>query len=350
MRRADMDETNTIAPARCSFMTGMTAFVMATAPNRLTSKACRHVSMVLSSIRSIGGWMNALLTRMSMRPSSVIAASASAAQCDWSVTSVQRHTARRPSATTSSATFRSRSSVRAPRTTSAPSRAKARAVSRPIPGPMPETTATRSFSNTGNSQQPPSPTARVSPYPWRHTYGYGGMDMSPPVGHYPSGCRRPCALPRGHTLREKQDALGSHRAGPPEREYGVFGDPPPVWSSSIPGHVSSSNGEERHPAAVVAPERVVQIGARLGSVAVDLDPAIGDEVLGHREQAQPLLEERQHLLEGSSRPPCPRVVQYGIRGEQRAQDVPVLVVDRFGVCVQEVRDGNAGGHLVAARP
>src|SRR5687768_16913217 len=85
----------------------------------------------------------ALFTRMSTRPNSAIAASTSAWQSSGRATSVRTDSARRPAVSTAFSVSASRSTRRAPSTTSAPASARARANTTPRPEDAPVTTATR---------------------------------------------------------------------------------------------------------------------------------------------------------------------------------------------------------------
>jgi hypothetical protein len=79
---------------------------------------------------------------MSARPSSLRTRAASASQSSGDVMSHTTCSARRPNASTSGAHRAMRFSRRAAITMSAPSAARASEMSRPMPGPSPDTTAT----------------------------------------------------------------------------------------------------------------------------------------------------------------------------------------------------------------
>ena len=104
----------------------------------MTWRNCSGVSRVAGTAVPIP----ALLTRMSTRPSSAIAASTSAVHDSGSLTSVVTVRARRPVSRTCSAVCSSSSVRRAPRATSAPASASAWAKATPSPLEAPVTTAT----------------------------------------------------------------------------------------------------------------------------------------------------------------------------------------------------------------
>src|SRR4051812_5162908 len=129
-------------------MCGAIARVMCSAPNRLMSITSRHACRSASSTDFASPPWKALFTRMSMPPSSAAARSASSKHASGSTTSQRTGSARRPRASTSYATASSFASVRPPSTMSAPCCASASEMSRPMPGPMPDTTATLFSNNT----------------------------------------------------------------------------------------------------------------------------------------------------------------------------------------------------------
>ena len=130
----------TIEPPPPWRIAGITACVIFSVPPRLM----RIASWICRSVASDSGtsWppVAALLTSTSMRPNSSSVRSTRLRHWSASVTLVGTQSARRPSAWTSAATASSFEGVRAASTMSAPSRAQTSEMSRPMPGPMPETT------------------------------------------------------------------------------------------------------------------------------------------------------------------------------------------------------------------
>src|SRR5579875_2175912 len=103
---------------------------------------CRNCSGV-SRLAGTAVPMPALLTRMSMRPNSAIAAAAACRQSSGLATSVRTTSWRRPAFSTSAAVSASRAARRAASTTSAPASASACANTTPSPEDAPVTSATR---------------------------------------------------------------------------------------------------------------------------------------------------------------------------------------------------------------
>src|SRR3990172_3646556 len=141
MRLAASEAMLTMRPPPRSRMGRIAAREQLKVPPRLTSTILSHSACDMSSTRR-GRPKPALFTRRSSPPSSATARATMA--CAWlsSATLAVTTTARRPSARTSSATVRARSSSRSFTATSAPSRASPSARPRPIPCPAPVTSET----------------------------------------------------------------------------------------------------------------------------------------------------------------------------------------------------------------
>src|SRR5438105_2267635 len=136
------DEMLTTAPSPPSAMVGTQKRVSRKAVVTLKWNASSKLrSLVRTASR--GSQPPALLTRMSMRPSSWVVASTKRSSWLRSVTSQGKARARRPRARTRSAVASISLWVRAAQTTSAPASARASAEPAPIPRPAPVTTATR---------------------------------------------------------------------------------------------------------------------------------------------------------------------------------------------------------------
>src|SRR5437660_64264 len=133
------DPMKTIDPPR-SLRWGTAALVACMVPTRLISKARRHSSKSAPSIPPKMVSRAATLTRASRRPKRSMANPIKPWHWLGSVTSVTCHATRVAAGSTSWATFSRFASVRAPSTTLAPSRTAAAAISRPRPGPVPDTT------------------------------------------------------------------------------------------------------------------------------------------------------------------------------------------------------------------
>ena len=152
----------TMAPLRCLVMAGRTALVQWNVPFRLTSSTAFQSSSFMRSSRP-SRVMPALFTRMSMRPSSVSNRSAIAATSAHSATFALMTSARRPCDNTARAVSSARVTSRSTTATSAPSRAKASAMARPIPWAAPVTIATFPASITAVQRPAPRPSRPDSP-------------------------------------------------------------------------------------------------------------------------------------------------------------------------------------------
>lgn len=123
-------------------MWGTAAFTRWNIALRFTAMVRSHSSSGMSRIDSCVHCTAALLTRTSTRPNSDTACSMRARQCAGSARSPGARTARRSASRTSRAVSSASScSSRQPMTTSAPSRAKARATAFPMPESAPVMTA-----------------------------------------------------------------------------------------------------------------------------------------------------------------------------------------------------------------
>ena len=125
------------------------------------------------SVVSMNAWgmvPPALLTTMSMPPSSATAASTSFAMPSRDPRSPSTTTAFRPSASICAATSASWSAVRAPMTTSAPTSAKAVAMRAPMPRPAADTTATLPSSRKRSRITGTSPLSPTVSWAWRWSY------------------------------------------------------------------------------------------------------------------------------------------------------------------------------------
>src|SRR4030095_12873618 len=130
------EHTETIRPQPAARMCGNAACIAQNALISPTRKECSRASSVLYSRRATPPPPQALFTRMSVLPNSLTAHSTAA--ITWSRTPTP------PGA--SSAPARPVSSTSSATSTFAPSRAKRRAIARPIPCPAPVTIAARPFS------------------------------------------------------------------------------------------------------------------------------------------------------------------------------------------------------------
>ncbi len=130
---------NTTEPP-CSFIDGITACVICIVPKRLISRACRQLSQSASSSPPNTASSAAQFTSASIVPKRSMAVAASRAHCSGSVMSVTSHATFAPDGSISAAAFSRFAWVRAPIATLAPSRSAAAAISRPRPGPTPDTT------------------------------------------------------------------------------------------------------------------------------------------------------------------------------------------------------------------
>src|SRR5438132_3273975 len=109
-------------------------------PTTLISRARRHSEKSAPSTPPKIVSRAATLTRASRWPKRSKASLVRRTHCSGSVMSVTCHATRSPDGSTSRAIFSRLASVRAPSTTLAPSRTAAAAISRPSPGPVPDTT------------------------------------------------------------------------------------------------------------------------------------------------------------------------------------------------------------------
>src|SRR5262249_2452876 len=130
-------------PPFCLYIWRSTARVVRNAPSRWIASSFFHLA---NSNSTTGAtiWMPALLTRTSIAPNALITAAIPASTCSSLATSMATPAARLPLASSSravaSAAFRSRSAI----AILAPSRAKTRAISLPMPLAAPVITATLS--------------------------------------------------------------------------------------------------------------------------------------------------------------------------------------------------------------
>src|SRR5271168_5186442 len=131
-----------ILPRRWAIMTLPTAWEKRKVPVRLVSMTLFHCSRVISSVRAPQE-VPALLMRMSMRPNSLTAVSATARMLAGSFTSQPKARVRTPIFCSSSAACWQRSFLRAQSTRLAPISAKPSAIWRPRPTEPPVMTATR---------------------------------------------------------------------------------------------------------------------------------------------------------------------------------------------------------------
>ena len=148
----DMVFIITTEPFCCLIIWGSAALVTCMAAVQLNSTDSSQVSSGKSVIFSKGGCLKALFTNASMLPNSATAASARAWHWAGSVTSVGTQRAWRPRDRISSATSSSFEAVREASTTFAPCSAHRREMSRPMPGPIPETMTVRSSSSIASSE------------------------------------------------------------------------------------------------------------------------------------------------------------------------------------------------------
>src|SRR6266508_1712650 len=157
-----MEAMLTMRPALRSMKYGATALQVRNTDFVLTANARSQSSSVLLVKGMPGGAaMPALLTRMSIRPSTARVRSTIALTSAELVTSVFMARTRRPSALTSSATFSALRTWMSGMAMSAPSRAIASTMPRPIPLPPPVTTATVPASRM-NSPLERGPRGRVA--------------------------------------------------------------------------------------------------------------------------------------------------------------------------------------------
>src|SRR5215469_14338578 len=119
-----------------------TARVRRTGPVRLTATARAQSSGPAVAMGPAGSTVAALFTRMSMAPSSARTLAAISDGAPGAPMSASICWARTPTARTWEAVWTSCDAVRATHATSAPSRASATAVARPMPRPAPVTIAT----------------------------------------------------------------------------------------------------------------------------------------------------------------------------------------------------------------
>src|SRR5882724_412910 len=135
----------TILPSRCAIIVGSTCLIGRNVPLTFTASTWSQSSVLISQTGvSTGPVTPAALTRLSMRPpSSVFVRSTSRCTAASSVTSVGSTSALRPSFSTSRASASSGARSRAASARCAPSRARPRQISAPMPLAAPLTMATR---------------------------------------------------------------------------------------------------------------------------------------------------------------------------------------------------------------
>src|SRR5262245_19763642 len=130
-----------LPPVPCSYIWRSAARVVRNAPSRWIASICFHLANSNWS-RGATIWIPALLTRMSSRPNAAIALAMPASTCCSLLTSIATPTARLPAPSSSFAAASAPCWFRSAMTTLAPSRAKVRAISLPMPLAAPVTTAT----------------------------------------------------------------------------------------------------------------------------------------------------------------------------------------------------------------
>src|SRR5262245_24741686 len=137
-----------LPPVPSSYIWRSAARVVRNAPSRWIASICFHLANSNWS-RGATIWIPALLTRMSSRPNAAIALAMPASTCGSLLTSIATPTARLPDASSSFAAALAPCWFRSAMTILAPSLAKVRAISLPMPLAAPVTTATLSSRRIG---------------------------------------------------------------------------------------------------------------------------------------------------------------------------------------------------------